>query len=125
MSPIIPSMFPPMFPHHATHNYDAFGAQEACTPCAGGTYQTNEGASGCDECPRGAYCVAGASAPVPCRGGTYGTRTGLSLPTECTQVGYGFWAPEGSVAPRECPPRGKGYYCPGAAADEVRVSTFP
>lgn len=70
-------------------------------------------------CTRGSYCTEGSSTPIPCPGGTYNNRTGQSSVSQCVEVTNGFWAPLGSALPEECP--SSGFYCPGAAGDEVNA----
>jgi hypothetical protein len=42
-----------------------------------------------------------------------GNTTGFHSSSQCTPVGFGFWAPLGSAAPKPCP---TGTYCPGFVA---------
>ena len=94
--------------------------------CSNGTYVDHTGASLCDVCPEGYYCIDSVS-PVPCSEGhycpaqtglhqqacprgTYNNKTGLSTESECTPCDGGMYC--GSVALTR--PSGQceaGYYC--------------
>ena len=87
-----------------------------CDKCAAGKYQSAEAQISCKQCPPGSVCARGASTPVPCPGGTYGYKTGMQAMSECHKVTTGYWAPQGSKAPESC---FDGFYCPGAADDDV------
>jgi len=95
----------------APHNGTAI-----CTLCPAGTYQGGRGKTACEACTPGRYCGEGSPAPLPCPGGTYGNGTGLTAASDCEPVLLGYWAPTGSPLPEVCFP---GFYCPGAANDDV------
>ena len=94
-----------------------------CLKCAPGSFQGSEGQTACEQCTKGYYCIEGAATPVPCPGGTSSNALGVSTKADCTPVLAGFWAPLGSELPEPCPTTG--FYCPGAAADELYGGSKP
>jgi len=98
-------------------------AQEVCDLCPAGQYQSEAGQTVCLQCVPGFFCEAGAATPVPCRGGTSSSASSLTSMDGCTPVLAGFWAPLGSAEPEPCPP--SGFYCPGAADDDVNNGAKP
>ena len=97
--------------------YAAHG-NKSCSKCTAGKYQAKEGQTACEACPPGYHCREGSATPIPCEGGTFGNATGLASPLECTPVGFGEWAPTGSVLPEKCY---TGFRCPGRANDKENI----
>jgi hypothetical protein len=107
-SPVVPC---------APGSYASSNRSHTCTKCEGGSYQIAQNATGCLPCEPGYYCGEGSAVPIPCPGGTSSDATDLEQSSQCTPVPAGYWAPLGSSEPKACP--ASGFYCPGAAADEV------
>lgn len=85
------------------------------TPCPGGTFTEEEGATGqeyCKECPAGYTCSSGSDSPLPCEPGTFNPMTGQNETSSCAPCTAGQSCTKaGLVKPNyPCSP---GYYCPG------------
>ena len=96
---------------------------ERCDLCVSGEFQDQHGATACKQCTSGSYCERGTPNPTPCPGGTSSNNLGATDRTACIPVLAGFWAPLGSSEPEPCPTTG--FYCPGAAADELYGGSKP
>lgn len=96
---------------------------ESCTPCATGYYQPSTGATACNYCPSGFYCLpngnfasicpAGSFCPGgedsvsgPCPAGTY---SGAYAPA-CTSCALGYY--QQSTGQIACIPCAAGTFCP-------------
>jgi hypothetical protein len=128
-------------PNGTYSNYTSLTAITGCTPCTPGYYCVSPGlVEPTAECLAGYYCSGGSSVPTPFYSGLeYSVGYRISYVGEtCVQVANetlndvcppGHYCPQGSPAPRQCPPgtnstsRGltkvsscpacsKGYYCP-------------
>ena len=99
------------------------GKAEACDPCPSGQFQDVRGQTSCKRCNRGSHCEVGAAKPTPCPAGTASNATGVASADGCVPVAQGYWAPLGSAIPEDCP--ASGFYCPGAAEDELYGGAKP
>lgn len=61
-------------------------------------------------CPRGFYCLTGASTYEPCPQGTYGNESGLRREEDCSPCSPGTYC-DGTGIPRPRGPCAEGYYC--------------
>ena len=104
-------------------SFSATAETETCSLCAAGEFQDKHGQLGCTACTKGAYCERGTAKPTPCPGGTSSNALGATSQAACSPVLAGFWAPLGSPLPEPCPTTG--FYCPGAAADELYGGSKP
>ena len=98
----------------------------APVPCPPATYMNSTGASACDSCPEGFFCVSGATAEPcpqgfycppgtagvfePCPEGTFGATDRLTNETECTQCTGGFYCNQQNLT-APAGPCDAGYYC--------------
>ena len=104
-------------------SYSATEKAQSCNLCLAGEYQDESGSTACKVCTSGFYCEVGTAKPTPCPGGTFSSTLGATSRAACEPVAVGFWAPLGSSAPELCPTTG--FYCPGAAADELYGGSKP
>ena len=85
--------------------FDVGGKTTACTDCRSGTYQPDRGASACQVCETGSYCIAGSSIAAGCPAGRYSNLTGLGAAAQCMICPAGsVCAVVGSVVPVNCAP---------------------
>ena len=89
---------------HSDGDEECTVAEDACAPCAPGTYQPSEGQPACLECTQGHYCPTGSSSPVPCAEGSYSFGVGLSIQSQCLPCPPGTECPAGAVVPIACEP---------------------
>jgi hypothetical protein len=87
------------------------GDISACLTVPAGYYVDAEGASSytSNVCPAGYYCLAGATSSTtsPCPATTYRSLTGASQLSDCATCPPGYYCPENTVTPINCP---QGYY---------------
>ena len=73
-----------------------------CNACEAGSYQDEEGASACKECPEASFCIEGAFTPALCFAGTWSGELGLVSSDECIDCPLGSWCGLGSDSPHPC-----------------------
>jgi hypothetical protein len=71
------------------------------------------------KCPKGHYCLVGATAAIPCLAGTYNDVLGGSSLASCKQTPQGYYTKEASTTQGTlCT---VGYYCPAGTTGEAAV----
>ena len=79
----------------------------ACLQCTAGTYNPLSGASACQPCPKGSYCLEGSAQPTKCPRGTYNPKNNQKTLDACLKCPKGTYNPgigkESSSACLDCP----------------------
>ncbi|KAL4504213.1 hypothetical protein ABPG72_021051 [Tetrahymena utriculariae] len=94
---------------------DVFSDRTKCFDCNLGSYQLENGQTGCKSCPQGNKCPSTTEAPIPCPSGTY--RDQFSDSTKCVDCNLGTYQVQSrSTSCISCP---KGHMCPSTNQEPV------